>query len=192
MQNKQIKNKRPKRHKRIDPNLEVIVANNTRGAFVYSDRGLFIELGERGDSAYLTFGELRRIASSNNRAALQNMYLVLEEVLPTDEDDDVTVQDVIEQLRLDSYYSKTKELLGLDEDEPLTYCSFIEFISSATPEEIAEATKDPNLKEVMVQLAVELSIQNDLEPSSKLQVVLEAAGVENFYDYYERIQTLEE
>lgn len=102
-----------KRRKRklVDKDVEVVVANNANGMFVYESKNgdLSIDLSNFGETEYVTYGELRKL-----KPFLTNGQLVISEV----NDDDTTIMDVVRGMRLTKLYDDILgTVLGYDPEE---------------------------------------------------------------------------
>lgn len=166
------------KRRKIDKDTDIEITSNVRASFSYLDKkGTSIELDNHGDTEFITFGELKTMASGKYKKTLQNMYVLITDV----DDEDFTVDDVLKQLRLDKHYNRAKEILDVDE---LTVDAFDYFVEIASIEEISKAIKHESLVAVLTESAVDLYKQGEIK-LDKTKAVFEACGIEAkyFYDY---------
>ena len=92
--------------KKMDLDIEVLVQNNRRGILNYNDgRGALIELQEYGDEEYVSMRTLKSLSTGRNKNLLRTLSLIIIDVI----DEEVTLEDVLAELRLTKYYDKAKE-----------------------------------------------------------------------------------
>ena len=161
--------------KRIDRDDEVEITSNFHGFFTYSNRDVYLELDEYGDSEIVTFKELKSMASGRSKAVLHNFYVIVGEAYYAGFSQD----EVVKQLRIDKYYDRAKELMELDE---VTVDGIENFVIKSSVPELEEAIKEDNLREMLLQHLISLYRKRKI-PSDKLQRGLQIAGVEDFYSY---------
>lgn len=176
------------KRKNIDLNTEVVLVNNVQSSFNYSDgNDTFFSMNEYGDEAIVTYGSLRRISSGRHKKLLQDLYLLIGDVFS----DEVSKDDVLAQLRLDSVYKQAEEILGVEEGEELQGIHFFEFVENSTDEELKSALKNPRLNMCLTETAVELfkgskSYNTDYQmPMGRFQMVLAHNEVEDTLGYIE-------
>lgn len=162
---------------RIDKETEVTVANNTWGSFGYNFKETVIELDEHGDEDYLTFGELRTMASSKHKGVLQNLYLLITDI----DSDEYTVRDVISQLKLDKYYKNAWDLIDVDIDEEedaiLQPDDFEDFVKDCKPKELKKKLEDDSLDGILIETAAHLYKSKKLTDFDKMHIVGRALGI---------------
>lgn len=164
------------RKPKIDKDIDVVVTSNVRASFSYSDkRGVSIELDNHGDNEYLSFGELKSMASGKHKKTLQNMYLLITSI----DHDEYTVDDVVSQLRLDRHYDKVKKIFDVDY---LDEYSFDEFVTEASHGRLLEAVKEDFLIAGLTESAVHLYKKGSID-LEKARMIFEACGVSNFYEF---------
>lgn len=156
---------------RIDKDTEITVVNNTYGSLIYNYRQTILGLDQHGDEDYLTFGELRTMASSKYKSLLQKLSLLITEV----DSDEFTVKDVIDQLKLTKYYKNAWKLC--DEDEDLGSDTFEEFVENCSSHELSERLKDENISGILIDAAANLYRDKELTDYDKMHVIGKALGV---------------
>ena len=161
---------------KIDKDTDIEVTSNVRASFGYLDKkGTTIDLDNHGDSDYITFGELKSMASGKHKKTLHNMYILITDI----EDPNFTVDDVINQLRLNKYYDAAKEVL---QTEFIDADTFDDFVENSDIKDILKAVKNENLISGLTESAVELHRKGKIE-LEKTKAIFEACGVSNFYEF---------
>lgn len=166
--------------KKIDKDLEVVIANNTTGGFFYKspDNTLIIDLDEKGDEDYVTFGQLKTMMS-RNRKILKDLTILLVDVT----DDEFTLEDVIKALRLNDEYSELKSIAKDGEYDTETIHDFV--IESETDRlvKILES-KNSKLKHRIFEAAVVAYRSGELSDFNKMQAIARAMGHKDFHNYW--------
>ena len=166
----------------IDRNTEVVITNNIYASFNYSDRGIHFELSEFGDEDYLTFGELKTLSTSKSKRVLQNMHILVTEVLT---EEDIELEDVLEQLKLDKHYKIVRDLFGVEE---VTTDSFKDFLKESSAKEIKEVFKKHGfLKSILSETAVELYKKSDID-AGVMEEILTGLGIKDVYSFLDDIR----
>ena len=165
-----------KKKQKIDKDTDIEVTSNVRASFGYLDKkSKTIDLDNHGDSDYITFGELKSMASGKHKKTLHNMYILITDI----EDPEFTVDDVIEQLRLNKYYDAAKKVL---QTEFIDSDTFDDFVENSDINDILKAVKNDNLISGLTESAVELHKNGKIE-LEKTKAIFEACGVSNFYEF---------
>lgn len=167
---------------RIDKDTEITVVNNTHGAFVYFFKDISLELDEYGDEDTLTFGELKTISSGRHKKVLQNLLLLITDV----NDDELTVDDVVKQLKLDRYYAPVKE--AINEEDDISSDSFKTFVEKSTAEELKKALSIDNLKPALIEVSVELYKDKNFNDFDKRKAIGDSIGLEDFNEFFSDIK----
>lgn len=181
MENTESVKKVEKRKLKIDRDLvDISLTSNVRASFGYLDKkGTAIELENHGDSEYITFGELRTMASGRHKKTLHNMYVLITDV--EDPEGEVEVEDVLQQLRLTKYYDTAKKIFGVDH---LDETSFDDFVKNAKLEDIIKALEHDFLVNGLTESAVHLHRQGKIG-LEKTKEIFNACGIKTsrFYDF---------
>lgn len=166
--------------KKVNQDVDVIIANNTYGGFIHVRRNgdLVLELAEHGDDNVVTFGELKKEASKLKRA-FNDLSIVITGV----DSDEFTIEDVVKELRLNDVYN---ELLSLGEDK-LADVSDIDidivrdFIEDSDFEDIEKLlkSKKSKLKRTIVETVVEMYKSGEVSDYNKMRLISEYLGYEN-------------
>lgn len=168
------KEERSARHKRkvIDKDVEVVIANNTYGMFVYESKHgeISLFLDNFGDDEVVTYGELRKL-----KKYLENMSLIIVEVI----DDDVSIMDVAEGLRIQNVYRDYFEIIEDIEDQDMQTVDAIsveaveDFVLESNEREFATAINIPALSRTVIETTVSLFKQHMLNDYKKRKLVVE-------------------
>lgn len=158
-----------RKRKSIDKNVEVVVANNTYGTFVWESRNgeTSIVLEEHGDDEFLTYGELRKL-----KKYLENMELVITEV----NEDDVSIMDVARGLRIDDVYEEYFDLIEetdaneVDSEADIDINEFEDFILESDDDEFKQVLES-KLRDVIISGSVELYKNQKLASHSKTRMI---------------------
>ena len=152
---------------KIDKNTQIKIANNLVGSFYYGHERMMrdIEFRELGEDDYISFEELSLI-KSKSKSVLQDMMIVISDV----DDDEVTVADVLEALKLTAIYNDYKKLVGVDEGENLDGRELLGLfkLDADEFEDIFKPNKDkrnpmtPQLRTQIAKLAVHLYKEGEL------------------------------
>ena len=174
------------KRKSIDKNVEVVIANNTYGMFVWESRNgetsLFME--ERGDEEFVSYGELRRL-----KKHLANMDLIIKEV----DDDDISIMDIARGLRIEETYKKYFQLVcDLDEDDAelerdIEVEDFDDFILDSDIESFRESLDSP-LEKAVVAGSVELYKERKLADREKTHLIKMLRPKEEQGDFWADIE----
>lgn len=165
--------------KRIEQDVEIIIANNVRGSFFYKSRNedLILDMDEYGDEEYVTFGDLKKMMAQN-RSILEKLKLVVVAV----DHDDITVEEVVEALRLKDTYSElnsiTEDGFELDGIE-----SFIETSSQEELEKILNSNKT-KLRSTIIETSVVMYREGKLKDYNKMKLIAEKIGRKDFQSYW--------
>lgn len=158
-----------RKRKSIDKNVEVVVANNTYGTFVWESRNgeTSIVLEEHGDDEFLTYGELRKL-----KKYLENMELVITEV----NEDGVSIMDVARGLRIDDVYEEYFDLIEetdaneVDSEADIDINEFEDFILESDDDEFKQVLES-KLRDVIISGSVELYKNQKLASHSKTRMI---------------------
>lgn len=155
--------------KKIDNDIQVDIVNNLEHPFIYrSKQGTDILLETKEDSDSLTVKELRSFSSGTQKRNLKNFLVLISYV----DDDDVTLEDVLEYLKLDEHYSKAKAVLGVDEDEVLEPEHFEAFALTARREDIEKMINElPELLTVITEQLIKAYKENKADIDATQQAV---------------------
>lgn len=160
-----------RKRKSIDKNVEVVVANNTYGTFVWESKNgeTSIVLEEHGDDEFLTYGELRKL-----KKYLENMELVITEV----NEDGVSIMDVARGLRIDDVYEQYFDLIEetdpdeVDDEADIDIDEFEDFILDSDDDEFKQIL-DSKLRDVIIRGSVQLYKEQKLASHSKTKMIRE-------------------
>lgn len=160
-----------RKRKSIDKNVEVVVANNTYGTFVWESKNgeTSIVLEEHGDDEFLTYGELRKL-----KKYLENMELVITEV----NEDGVSIMDVARGLRIDDVYEQYFDLIEetdpdeVDDEADIDIDEFEDFILDSDDDEFKHIL-DSKLRDVIIRGSVQLYKEQKLASHSKTKMIRE-------------------
>lgn len=160
-----------RKRKSIDKNVEVVVANNTYGTFVWESKNgeTSIVLEEHGDDEFLTYGELRKL-----KKYLENMELVITEV----NEDGVSIMDVARGLRIDDVYEQYFDLIEetdpdeVDDEAGIDIDEFEDFILDSDDDEFKQIL-DSKLRDVIIRGSVQLYKEQKLASHSKTKMIRE-------------------
>lgn len=158
-----------RKRKSIDKNVEVVVANNTYGTFVWESRNgeTSIVLEEHGDDEFLTYGELRKL-----KKYLENMELVITEV----NEDGVSIMDIARGLRIDDVYEEYFDLIEetdaneVDSEADIDINEFEDFILESDDDEFKQVLES-KLRDVIISGSVELYKNQKLASHSKTRMI---------------------
>lgn len=158
-----------RKRKSIDKNVEVVVANNTYGTFVWESRNgeTSIVLEEHGDDEFLTYGELRKL-----KKYLENMELVITEV----NEDGISIMDVARGLRIDDVYEEYFDLIEetdadeVDSEADIDINEFEDFILESDDDEFKQVLES-KLRDVIISGSVELYKNQKLASHSKTRMI---------------------
>lgn len=165
--------------KRIDKDIEVALQSNVQGSFsLVAFRDIMIELDNHGDEDFLTFGELKKLASSKYKSVLQKLNLIITDV----ESDEFTVEDVIDQLKLTKYYEPALQLVP--GGEKLNAGTFSEYVLNCSTKDLEEKLKIENISAMLIEAAVSLYREKELVSYDKLQTIANALGVADYHNYF--------
>lgn len=162
--------------KRIDKDVEVKIANATRGGFYYMSQknDFIIDFTEFGNEDYVTYEELRNM---NNRTKyLKNLSLVIVEVL----DDSVSIEDIVKSLKIEDAYN---ELVSLG-DEKLKDVDYInmeifeEFLKDSDVKEVEKILSNDKSKVryALQETASYMRREGDLSDYNKMTVIANKSG----------------
>lgn len=165
--------------KRIDQDLEILIANNVRGSFFYKSRNedLILDMDEFGDEEYVTFGDLKKMMAQN-RAILEKLKLVVVGVI----DDEITVEDVVEALRLKDTYNELKSVLKGD----FTENGIEDFIEDCTLEDLGKIlnSKKTKLSSSIIETSIVMYRNGKLTDYNKMKLIAERIGRKDFSTYW--------
>ena len=127
---------------------------------------------EHGDDCVITFGELKQLASGKDKSILQKLYLVIESV----DSNEVELEEVIKQLKLDNQYNKAKKMFGVDE---LDCNSVDDFVAECLEEELKKSLQDNDLYSIVSDSVIYL-YKDKVISDTKLRVLLDIVGLDLF------------
>lgn len=168
--------------KKMDLDIEVLVQNNRRGILNYNDgRGALIELEEYGDEEYVSMRTLKSLSTGRNKTLLRTLSLIIIDVI----DEEVTLEDVLEELRLTKYYDKAKEDMAIEED--LNAEVIDKFLDDASLDDIKRVMKNKNLRTCVSERIIEKYKEEDMAPGA-VEFVLTDRGVVDPYSFMDDIR----
>lgn len=166
----------------MDLDIEVLVQNNRRGILNYNDgRGALIELEEYGDEEYVSMRTLKSLSTGRNKTLLRTLSLIIIDVI----DEEVTLEDVLEELRLTKYYDKAKEDMAIEED--LNADVIDKFLDDASLDDIKRVMKNKNLRTCVSERIIEKYKEEDMAPGA-VEFVLTDRGVADPYSFMDDIR----
>ena len=166
----------------MDLDIEVLVQNNRRGILNYNDgRGALIELQEYGDEEYVSMRTLKSLSTGRNKNLLRTLSLIIVDVI----DEEVTLEDVLAELRLTKYYDKAKK--DMDTEEDLNVDVMDEFLEGASLDDIKRIMKNKNLRTCVSERIIEKYKEGDISPGI-VEFVLTDRGVVDPYSFMDDIR----
>lgn len=166
----------------MDLDIEVLVQNNRRGILNYNDgRGALIELEEYGDEEYVSMRTLKSLSTGRNKTLLRTLSLIIIDVIG----EEVTLEDVLEELRLTKYYDKAKEDMAIEED--LSADVIDKFLDDASLDDIKRVMKNKNLRTCVSERIIEKYKEEDMAPGA-VEFVLTDRGVADPYSFMDDIR----
>lgn len=176
--------------KKIDKDTEITIANNTKGAFFYSNKNasLIINLNEYGDEDSISFSELKTILG-DKRMILTDLILIITDVV----DEECTIEDIVKALKLsdsyNEYLSLTNEKLG--EVEHIDIRGVEEFVQDATAEEIGKilGNKKSKVRYAIAETAADLYKNKELSDWNKMKAVAEKLGHSDISSFWKDIES---
>lgn len=168
--------------KKMDLDIEVLVQNNRRGILNYNDgRGALIELQEYGDEEYVSMRTLKSLSTGRNKNLLRTLSLIIIDVI----DEEVTLEDVLAELRLTKYYDKAKK--DMDTEDDLNVDVMDEFLEDASLDDIKRVMKNKNLRTCVSERIIEKYKEGDISPGV-VEFVLTDRGVVDPYSFMDDIR----
>lgn len=166
----------------MDLDIEVLVQNNRRGILNYNDgRGALIELQEYGDEEYVSMRTLKSLSTGRNKNLLRTLSLIIIDVI----DEEVTLEDVLAELRLTKYYDKAKK--DMDTEYDLNVDVMDEFLEDASLDDIKRVMKNKNLRTCVSERIIEKYKEGDISPGI-VEFVLTDRGVVDPYSFMDDIR----
>lgn len=166
----------------MDLDIEVLVQNNRRGILNYNDgRGALIELQEYGDEEYVSMRTLKSLSTGRNKNLLRTLSLIIIDVI----DEEVTLEDVLAELRLTKYYDKAKKDMNTEDD--LNVDVMDEFLEDASLDDIKRVMKNKNLRTCVSERIIEKYKEGDISPGI-VEFVLTDRGVVDPYSFMDDIR----
>lgn len=166
----------------MDLDIEVLVQNNRRGILNYNDgRGALIELQEYGDEEYVSMRTLKSLSTGRNKNLLRTLSLIIIDVI----DEEVTLEDVLAELRLTKYYDKAKK--DMDTEDDLNVDVMDEFLEDASLDDIKRIMKNKNLRTCVSERIIEKYKEGDISPGI-VEFVLTDRGVVDPYSFMDDIR----
>lgn len=166
----------------MDLDIEVLVQNNRRGILNYNDgRGALIELQEYGDEEYVSMRTLKSLSTGRNKNLLRTLSLIIVDVI----DEEVTLEDVLAELRLTKYYDKAKK--DMDTEDDLNVDVMDEFLEDASLDDIKRIMKNKNLRTCVSERIIEKYKEGDISPGI-VEFVLTDRGVVDPYSFMDDIR----
>ena len=166
----------------MDLDIEVLVQNNRRGILNYNDgRGALIELQEYGDEEYVSMRTLKSLSTGRNKNLLRTLSLIIIDVI----DEEVTLEDVLAELRLTKYYDKAKK--DMDTEDDLNVDVMDEFLEDASLDDIKRVMKNKNLRTCVSERIIEKYKEGDISPGV-VEFVLTDRGVVDPYSFMDDIR----
>ena len=166
----------------MDLDIEVLVQNNRRGILNYNDgRGALIELQEYGDEEYVSMRTLKSLSTGRNKNLLRTLSLIIIDVI----DEEVTLEDVLAELRLTKYYDKAKK--DMDTEDDLNVDVMDEFLEDASLDDIKRVMKNKNLRTCVSERIIEKYKEGDMSPGI-VEFVLTDRGVVDPYSFMDDIR----
>lgn len=169
----------------IDLDTEIVIQNNRRGIFVYNNgRGSAFELTEFGEDGYVSMRTLKALSTGRDKEFLRNFSLLVIDV----NDEEVTLDDVLKELRLTKNYNEAKEILKLQE---VTAESFDEAIKKANVTQMKKILANKNLRAVASESLIEQYKIGSVQPGV-VEYMLTERGVADPYSFMEDLRRTQE
>ncbi|MGX6979038.1 hypothetical protein ACWN8V_07245 [Vagococcus elongatus] len=164
--------------KRIDKDTEITVMSTVRnGSFHYSNKTgtVVIDLQENGDDDFIDFASLKQM-SSRSKSILGDFELLITGV----EDDDLTIEDVVRELRLDDGYKELASITG-SKDMLIEQENVEKFLVECESEDLEKImnSKKSKIGKFLIREAVYLHKEGILNDFNKMNIVAEAAGIKS-------------
>lgn len=171
--------------KNIDVNTIVEVKNNLEDSFIYDGRDNQLRLSGRDVSDSLSVRELKSTMAGQKRRNLMEFYILLDYT----DDEDISVDDVLEYIRLKEHYNKAKEILGVQEDEQLDTHHFTEFVEVANKKMMDEAlTELPELITVLTEQGIKAYKNNNIDAGA-VESLIRFNGIDDVHSFLDDLRS---
>lgn len=165
---------------KINKDVEVVIANNTGGSYFYQSQNgqLIIDLENRGDEDYVTFADIKSIMS-RHRKTIEDLDLLIVDVL----DDEVTIDDVVEALRVTDSYN---ELKSISLDGEINVDTIYDFVTKGDPERVKKIAQSEKSKLIhrVAEATIRAFRKDELKDLNKLSSISNGIGHIDPYDYW--------
>lgn len=173
-----VNKNKPQRRRRvnIDRNTEVIIVNNTFGAFFYSNPRMteIVDMENYGDEQYITVGDLRIIANTS-KSVLESFSLLIVDIL----DDQYELEDLLNFLGL---LDKYEEFYNLGDDRGINNINNFILKSPFKTFESTINSVNSKLRDKIIQNSVLLFRTKKLNDYQKISAIEEIVGEDVMLD----------
>lgn len=173
-----VNKNKPQRRRRvnIDRNTEVIIVNNTFGAFFYSNPRMteIVDMENYGDEQYITVGDLRIIANTS-KSVLESFSLLIVDIL----DDQYELEDLLNFLGL---LDKYEEFYNLGDDRGINNINNFILKSPFKTFESTINSVNSKLRDKIIQNSVLLFRTKKLNDYQKIRAIEEIVGEDVMLD----------
>ena len=155
--------------KKIDKTVEVVVMNNTNGILYYPTKGKDLDIRTGGDTTIMTIEDLQEI-KNKAKTMFSKFYLVPVDVI----DENITLEEIIVYLGLDSIYNK--ENINMEE--------YMDNIIGAKPEQFLRymETLSVEMIDVIAEKIADMYMNDDFDSSRKQQMLCDRIGNPHFFE----------
>lgn len=160
--------------KRIDKDADITVQSLIRnGGFYYVSKNGDTELvlEEHGDDDFINFGTLKQM-KTKNKSILENFKILIIEA------EDVTVEEVVSELKLKDSYDELKATLGAD-DYSFDIDDIEEYVLDSPSETFAKivSNEKSKVRDLLINEAVYLFKEGRLKDTNKTDAIAKAIGI---------------
>ena len=155
--------------KKVSKSTEVVVMNNTNGMLYFPTKTKDLDIRTGGDTDIVTVEELQEI-KNKSKSMFAKFYLVPVDVI----DEEITLEEVVVYLGLDTIYNKDN--LNMEE--------YMDNVINSTPEQFLRymETLSQNVIESIAEKIADMYMNDEFDSSRKQQMLCDRLNNQYFFE----------
>lgn len=155
--------------KKVSKSTEVVVMNNTNGMLYFPTKTKDLDIRTGGDTDIVTVEELQEI-KNKSKSMFAKFYLVPVDVI----DEEITLEEVVVYLGLDTIYNKDN--LNMEE--------YMDNVINSTPEQFLRymETLNQNVIESIAEKIADMYMNDEFDSSRKQQMLCDRLNNQYFFE----------
>ena len=155
--------------KKVSKSTEVVVMNNTNGMLYFPTKTKDLDIRTGGDTDIVTVEELQEI-KNKSKSMFAKFYLVPVDVI----DEEITLEEVVVYLGLDTIYNK----------DNLNMEDYMDNVINSTPEQFLRymETLSGDIVEIIAEKIADMYMNDEFDSSRKQQMLCDRLNNQYFFE----------